>query len=141
MKFRLYYIGAAAGLILTSASQAQVTGQTGYPETRPYGQEAGDGSQPYKAPGRDANGNRIIINGQVIDGSTGNGGRPQGILSNRTGTTLPSGGTLARSGVTAVSIGNSVNISGTIGSTIIINQTNEADQTVNVNGTPESGNE
>lgn len=139
MKIRLYYIGAVSALALTPAAQAQ--NQAGYPETRPWGQEAGESARPYEAPKRDAQGNRIVINGRVIDAGDSSASRPQGVMSNRRGSTLPQGGTLARSGVTAVSIGNNVNISGTVGSTIIINQTNEADQTVNVNGAPESDND
>lgn len=136
MKFRLYYIGAITGLAVTTPAAAQ-TG--GYPQTQPYGMTAGETSQPYTPPARDENGNRIVINGQVIgSGQSANPARSPGSLATRSGTTLPSGGTLSGGGITAVSIGNSVNISDTYASTIIINQTNNGSQTVNLNGTPES---
>ena len=39
---------------------------------RPYGYAYGQESQPYSGYGRDANGNRVVING-MIDGGTGLG--------------------------------------------------------------------
>ncbi|MBR9826486.1 MAG: hypothetical protein GYB36_11890 [Alphaproteobacteria bacterium] len=139
MKFGPYIIGSCAVLVLTTPALSQSAPQSGLPQTQPYGQAPGAHAQPYERPERDANGNRIIINGQQVGAAQTNPARHGGSLATRSNTTLPSGGTLGPRGVTAVALGNSVNIANTYGSTIIINQTNNADQTVNVNGAPEDG--
>lgn len=138
MKYRPYIYGSAAVLLLTAPALSQVAGQSGYPQTQPWGQSPGEHAQPYERAERDANGNRIIINGQQVGSTTSNPARRGGSLAGRGASTLPSNGTLGGSGVTAVAIGNSVNIDNTFGSTIIINQTNSASQTVNVNGATEA---
>ncbi len=137
MNMRLYILGSCAGLALNAGAGAQTEGT---PQTQPYGQPSTGWSQPYQAPARDENGNRIVINGQQIGSGASNPARRGGTLATQNGSTLPSGSTLMGQGsTTAVSIGNSVSIANTFGSTIIINQTNNADQTVNVNGTPADG--
>lgn len=143
MKIRQFIIGSLAATAGMGPVLAQSTPATGFPQTQPYGQSPGAHAQPYQRPERDANGNRIIINGQQIGSSSsaGNLARENGSIARRGNTTLPSGGTLGSGSVTAVALGNSVNISNTFGSTIIINQTNNADQTVNVNGGPDGGGE
>lgn len=141
MRMRLYILGSCAGLALNAGFAAGVDAQSqGTPQTQPFGQTHSNWTQPYQAPGRDENGNRIVINGQQVGSGAANPARRGGTLATQNGSTLPSGSTLSGTGsTTAVSIGNSVSIANTFGSTIIINQTNNADQTVNVNGTPDDG--
>lgn len=133
MSSRLYYIAFLSALAVSTAVEAQ-TGAPGTPQTQPYGMQPGETSQPYAPLTRDENGNRIVINGQVIGSGTSNPARRSGSLASQGGSTLPNS-TLGAAGVTAVSIGNSVSINGTYGSTIIINQTNNASQTVNIGST------
>lgn len=138
MNIAHYIIGAATSLALVGPAFAQ-TNSFGAPQTQPYGTTFSQSAQPYQPAGRDENGNRIIINGQLMgSGASNNPARTRAGLASRSGSTLPMGGTLSRAGTTAVSIGNSVSISGTMASTIIINQTNNSSQTVNVNGTPQT---
>lgn len=118
------------GLLLIA--MASLTQAQGYPQTQPYGTTHADMATPYEAPQRDAQGNRIVINGRVIDSEDqGTPGRPV-TLSNRPASTLAAGGTLGRPSVTAAAIGNSVSITGVSNSTIIIEQRNQASQTVNI---------
>ncbi|MBO6797421.1 hypothetical protein [Maricaulis sp.] len=138
MSYPLYYIALVGALAASMPANAQSNAQQGTPQTQPYGMNAGDASRPYTPPARDENGNRIVINGQVIGSGTSNPARRSGSIASPGGSTLPNS-TLGAAGVTAVSIGNSVSINGTFGSTIIINQTNNASQTVNVNGTEQDG--
>ena len=137
MSSRLYYIALVSGLAFGTAADAQ-TAQQGAPQTQPYGMTSGEAARPYTPPARDENGNRIIINGQQVGTATNNPARRPGSIASQGGTTLPSS-TLGAGGITAVSIGNSVSITGSYGSTIIINQTNNASQTVNVNGSEQDG--
>ena len=138
MSSQLYYIALVGAMAVTTPANAQSNTQQGTPQTQPYGMNAGETSRPYTAPARDENGNRIVINGQVVGSGTSNPARRSGSIASQGGSTLPSS-TLGAAGVTAVSIGNSVSINGTYGSTIIINQTNNASQTVNVNGAEQDG--
>lgn len=133
MKSRLFIMVSLFALTGIGTASAQTAG---VPQTDPYGYSPGETARPYEAPARDENGNRIVINGQLIGSGTSNPARSGGSLASRGGSTLPSGGTLGGASINAVSIGNSVNIQETYNSTIIINQTNNANQTVNVNGTP-----
>jgi hypothetical protein len=118
----------AALLAPAAAGQSRAPAQ-GVPQTQPWGVEPGESAAPYRPAARDANGNAIIINGRRVDGAAGAGSiSPMA----RAGGTLSARGTLPRPGVNAVSIGNSVSITNAYASTIIINQTNQGDQTVNV---------
>lgn len=95
---------------------------------RPFGYGYGQESQPYSAAGRDASGNRVIING-VIEGGTGLG----------TGLYTGWGQTEGASGMigTGTAVGNQLNVITTGNyNTVIIDSTqiNNGDQNVVLNG-------
>ena len=95
---------------------------------RPYGFGYGQESQPYSAASRDANGNRVIING-MIEGGTGLGTS----LSTGWGQTEGAAGMIG----SGTAIGNQLNVI-TNGNynTVIIDSTqiNNGDQNVVLNG-------
>jgi len=96
---------------------------------RPYGFAYGEESQPFDAQTRDSAGNRVIVNGRIInDTSTLNGG-----LNTGWGQTSGASGLLGNSSA----IGNQLNVV-TNGSfnTVIIDSTqiNNGDQSVYLNG-------
>ena len=95
---------------------------------RPFGYGYGQESQPYSAAGRDASGNRVIING-LIEGGTGLG----------TGLYTGWGQTEGASGMigTGTAVGNQLNVITTGNyNTVIIDSTqiNNGDQNVVLNG-------
>ena len=139
MKLALFIISTAASIAVSAPGAAQSAG-VGQPQTQPFGTTFSESARPYQAAARDENGNRIVINGRQIGAGSGliNPAHSHTSLASRGGTTLARGGTLGQAGTTAASIGNSVSISGTVASTIIINQTNNSSQTVNVNGAPQA---
>lgn len=125
--------GAASAIVLASfiaapAANAQEAGFLAEFE-RPYGFAYGEESQPFDARTRDSAGNRVIINGRIInDTSTLNGG-----LNTGWGQTGGASGMLG----SGSAVGNQLNVV-TNGSfnTVIIDSTqiNNGDQTVYLNG-------
>ena len=116
------------GLMAAPAVSAQEAGYLAEFE-RPYGFAYGEESQPFDAQTRDSAGNRVIVNGRIInDTSTLNGG-----LNTGWGQTGGASGMLG----TGTAIGNQLNVV-TNGSfnTVIIDSTqiNNGDQTVYLNG-------
>ncbi|MEO0818206.1 MAG: holdfast anchoring protein HfaA [Pseudomonadota bacterium] len=123
--------GTILGLVV-SAAPSQVTAQeAGYLSEfeRPYGYGYGQENRPFDAGSRDANGNRVVVNG-LIEGGTGLG------LGLNTGWGQTAGAT-GLLGSTGTAIGNQLNVI-TNGSynTIIIDSTqiNNGDQTASLNG-------
>ena len=126
-------IGAASAMTLAClmAAPAATAQEAGYLAEfeRPYGFAYGEESQPYDAQTRDSAGNRVIVNGRIInDTSTLSGG-----LHTGWGQTGGASGMLG----TGTAIGNQLNVV-TNGSfnTVIIDSTqiNNGDQTVYLNG-------
>ena len=121
-------IALTAGLMAAPAASAQEAGFLAEFE-RPYGFAPGEESQPLDARTRDTAGNRVIVNGRILnDTSTLNGG-----LNTGWGQTSGASGLLGNSSA----IGNQLNVV-TNGSfnTVIIDSTqiNNGDQTVYLNG-------
>ncbi len=119
---------ALSGLATGLQTQAQEAGSVSEFE-RPYGYGFGEESRPFDARTRDINGNRVIVNGRIMDGtSTLSGG-----LNTIWGQTGGASGMLGSS----AAIGNQLNVV-TNGSwnTIIIDSTqiNNGDQTAILNG-------
>ncbi len=116
------------GLMAAPAANAQEAGYLAEFE-RPYGFAYGEESQPFDARTRDSAGNRVIVNGRIInDTSTLSGG-----LHTGWGQTGGASGMLG----TGSAVGNQLNVV-TNGSfnTVIIDSTqiNNGDQTVYLNG-------
>jgi holdfast attachment protein HfaA len=94
---------------------------------RPYGTTAGQENQPMSGSTRDANGNRVIVNGMYVDNSySSTDGLTYGVSRGTTGAST-----------NASAIGNSLNV--VVGgkyNTVIVNSTqdNSGDQTVILNG-------
>lgn len=95
---------------------------------RPYGTTAGQENQPMVGSTRDANGNRVIVNGEYADGSySSQDGLTYGVGRNRTGA----------GSATGTAIGNSLNVvvSGSNNTVIVTaDQENSGNQTVVLNG-------
>ncbi|MEL6956142.1 MAG: holdfast anchoring protein HfaA [Pseudomonadota bacterium] len=128
---RTFLTGALLGLgmgVAPLSTSAQEAGSLGEFE-RPYGYGYGQESSPFSAGTRDANGNRVVVNG-LIEGGTGLGFG----LNTAWGQTSGASGLLGTSGN---AVGNQLNVI-THGSynTIIIDseQINNGDQTVSLNG-------
>lgn len=108
----------------------------GHVQTQPWGFERGAQTSPYQAASRGQTGNRVIINGRVVDlGDSGSPSSHQSTALNRRSTsTLPSNGTLRHGPtVNSVAIGNSIDLRGISNSTLILNQYNFGTQSA---GTP-----
>lgn len=118
---------AFAGISTLPAATAQEASSLAEFE-RPYGFGYGQEERPFDARTRDANGNRIVVNG-LIEGGTGLGLG----LTTRWGQTDGAAGMLG----SGTAIGNQLNVI-TYGSnnTIIVDSTqiNSGDQTVVLNG-------
>lgn len=117
-----------AGFMAAPAANAQEAGYLAEFE-RPYGFSYGEETQPFDAQTRDSAGNRVIVNGRIINGtSTLSGG-----LNTGWGQTGGASGMLG----SGSAIGNQLNVV-TNGSfnTVIIDSTqiNNGDQTVYLNG-------
>lgn len=114
-------------LMIASAANAQEASSVSEFE-RPYGFGFGEETRPFSAGTRDINGNRVIVNGRILDGSSTLGGG----LNTIWGQTSGASGMLGSS-----AIGNQLNVI-TNGSwnTIIIDSTqiNNGDQTAILNG-------
>jgi len=119
---------ALSGFIAAPAATAQEAGYLAEFE-RPYGFAYGEESRPFDAGTRDTAGNRVIVNGRILDStSTLNGG-----LNTGWGQTGGASGMLG----TGTALGNQLNVI-TNGNynTVIIDSTqiNNGDQTVVLNG-------
>lgn len=122
---------AAASLTLISPASAQTvrrsSGDGSDEMARPYGTTPGEENQPMTGSTRDANGNRVIVNGMYVDNSySSTGGLTYGVSRSMTGAST-----------NASAIGNSLNVvvAGSY-NTVIVNSTQEntGDQTVILNG-------
>ena len=122
---------AATSLTLISPASAQTvrrsSGDGADVMARPYGTTAGEENQPMSGSTRDANGNRVIVNGMYVDNSySSSDGLTYGVSRGTTGAST-----------NASAIGNSLNVvvAGSY-NTVIVNSTqdNSGDQTVVLNG-------
>lgn len=127
------FFSAFAGVLLlvmpnvAFAQAAQSSGQFNIP----FGKSYDDSSQPFDPRTRDANGNRSIVNGRIINGNASS--LPFGIGGDFFGSSNSGVGGIGSAGA----IGNQLNVV-TIGSwnTVIIDSTqiNNGDQNVNLSG-------
>lgn len=136
-RFSMFLALAAAAVAVTVISPAEaqassMTSKAGADSMSvPYGQRAGQENQPANGSTRDANGNRVIVNGMYTDStysSTSQNGLTYGVGRGSTGAGTSTSGT---------AIGNSLNVivAGRY-NTVIVNSTqeNSGDQTVILNG-------
>lgn len=123
---------AAVALTLISSASAQTvrrsTGDGADTMARPYGTTPGQENAPMAGSTRDANGNRVIVNGVYADNS----------YSSQDGLTYGVGRNSSGAGsATGTAIGNNLNVvvAGSY-NTVIVNsdQNNSGDQTVVLNG-------
>lgn len=122
---------AAAALTLISPASAQTVRRTSGDGAdvmaRPYGTTAGQENQPMTGSTRDANGNRVIVNGMYADSTySSSDGLTYGVSRGMTGAST-----------NASAIGNSLNVivAGNYNTVIVTaNQENSGDQTVVLNG-------
>ncbi len=139
MTYRSSLLGAAAlwlaALTLISSASAQVvrrsTGDGADVMARPYGTSPGQENAPISGSTRDANGNRVIVNGMYVGDQYSQSSSDlltYGVGRSRTG---------ASGGTTATAVGNMLNVN-VVGNnnTVIVNsdQENEGDQSVILNG-------
>lgn len=123
-------LAAAAALTAFSSAHAQTVRRTAGDGAdlmaRPYGTTPGQENRPINGSTRDANGNRVIVNGEYVGSAYSSGALNNGVGSGMTG---------ASTNVTAV--GNLLNVlvSGN-NNTVIVNseQENSGDTTAIVNG-------
>ncbi len=122
-------LGLAALTAIAVVPQAEAQAASTVSEfERPYGFGFGQESQPYSAAGRDASGNRVIVNG-LLEGGTGLGSG----LYTGWGQTEGAAGMIG----TGTAVGNQLNVITTGNyNTVIIDSTqiNNGDQTVVLNG-------
>lgn len=120
---------AAVVLLGTVLGASGAVAQSAVPRwtSTPIGMDGARASAGYKTPSRDAQGNRIIVNGRRVDLSNDRDIAPGSLASNNPG--VAGGiGRLARPGATATSIGNSISISRVRNSTIVVEQRNWGQQ-------------
>ncbi|RIJ14967.1 holdfast anchoring protein HfaA [Henriciella mobilis] len=122
-------LGLAALTAIAVVPQAEAQAASTVSEfERPYGFGFGQESQPFSAAGRDASGNRVIVNG-LLEGGTGLGSG----LYTGWGQTEGAAGMIG----TGTAVGNQLNVITTGNyNTVIIDSTqiNNGDQTVVLNG-------
>ena len=111
--------------------------QDGHVQTQPWGFERGQQYAPYEAASRGQSGNRLIVNGRVID--LGDSGSPSShmstTLNRRSTSTLPTNGTLQHGPtLNSVALGNSIDLRGISNSTLILNQYNFGTQSAGLPG-------
>lgn len=123
-------LGVLFGGVLSAAAQAEQP-PAGWGE--PYGWSNREASEPYRANGRDAGGNRIVYNGQVVSLPNDRRGPSSQAAVFSGGVASMGASTLSRHTLTAAAIGNSVDIRNVRNSTIIINQQNTGRQSATVN--------
>jgi holdfast attachment protein HfaA len=127
-------LAAAAALILTGFQPAEAqsvrrsSGDGADLMNRPYATSPGEENRPMSGSTRDANGNRVIVNGQYVS---------NGVLQSRDGLT----GGVGRAGTgasgNATAIGNSLNVivTGRYNTVIVdADQINNGNQTAVLNG-------
>lgn len=132
-------VGIVAGVILLLTLPAKASAQTANPASsftgefqRPYGFAHGQESQPFDAATRDANGNRLILDGRIMTGDDlSTLSRSSASASAWSQATTGAGFSQSNA------IGNQINVI-TQGSynTVVVNasQTNSGDQTTILNG-------
>lgn len=117
------------------AQQASRPAQQAFEFERPYGMAYGQELSPYDASTRDANGNRVVVNG-LIEGGSGVAFSAQAMASASATANAYAGG-VAQGAATGQAVGNQLNVI-TQGNynTVVVNatQTNTGDQTVVLNG-------
>ena len=122
-------LGLAALTAIAVVPQAEAQAASTVSEfERPYGSGFGQEAQPFSAAGRDASGNRVIVNG-LLEGGTGLGSG----LYTGWGQTEGAAGMIG----TGTAVGNQLNVITTGNyNTVIIDSTqiNNGDQTVVLNG-------
>ena len=133
MKYRIALLAAAtlAVTVISPASAQTVrrsSGDGADTMARPYGTTAGQENQPMTGSTRDANGNRVIVNGVYAGSSyTDQDGLTYGVGRNSSGA----------GSATGTAIGNNLNVvvSGNYNTVIVTaDQNNSGDQTVVLNG-------
>lgn len=101
MRIKMIHFGTLAVALLTaSTAMAQLFSQNAADYNLGYGQTYGSDTMGYQPMGRDANGNRVIINGIILQG---------GDLSTITGAGYMSDNTSLFGG-SPLAIGNSLNV-------------------------------
>lgn len=124
---RMFTALSAIALALVSASVSHA--QQGDPMLQPYGMAPGSMTTHYTPPARDQQGNRVVVNGQIVDMS-GRRAAPSSPAANFSGGVAAMGpSSLRQTSLNAVAIGNFVEISGARNSTFVINQRNYGRQT------------
>jgi hypothetical protein len=119
---RMFTALSAIALALVSASVSHA--QQGDPMLQPYGMAPGSMSTHYTPPARDQQGNRVVVNGQIVDMS-GRRAAPSSSAASFSGGVAAMGpSSLRQTTLNAVAIGNFVEISGARNSTFVINQRN-----------------
>jgi hypothetical protein len=128
------FICAVAAVMCAGAAASAQNG--GHPQTQPWGHTHSSAHEPYKPVSRDSQGNRLIINGRVVDmGDSASPGSYNSSVSRPGYSTLSQGGTLRRGpSLNAVAIGNSIELTGISNSTLILNQYNYGQQIASVPG-------
>jgi len=135
MTARSAFLSTAAlalfALTVISPASAQVvrrsSGDGADVMARPYGTTPGEENQPMTGSTRDANGNRVIVNGMYVNDT----------YSSQDGLTYGVGRRNISSGVNASIIGNSLNVVVQGSNNVVVvnsNQDNSGDQTVILNG-------
>jgi holdfast attachment protein HfaA len=116
---RVYLIAGLIGLLLTSAAHADPFASSSSAFSRGFGMDGDSFNQPINPSTRDANGNRLIVNGQIMSDTTLSGGISDGFASG-----VASASASASSASSAQAIGNQLNVV-TQGNwnTVIINST------------------
>lgn len=122
---------ALTALTLVSPASAQVvrrsSGDGADVMARPYGTTPGEENQPMTGSTRDANGNRVIVNGMYVNDA----------YSSQDGLTYGVGRRSSSSGVNASVIGNSLNVVVQGSNNVVVvnsKQDNSGNQTVILNG-------
>lgn len=95
--------------------------------SQPYGSSPGDYQTPYSAPQRDQYNNRLVVNGRVVDLGESNHPSPSSRAAFSSGVSSGAG-MLRGPSLTAMSVGNSVELTAVANSTIFITQHNNGRQ-------------
>jgi hypothetical protein len=95
--------------------------------SQPYGSTPGDYQTPYSAPQRDQYNNRLVVNGRVVDLGDSNHPSPSSRAAFSSGVSAGSG-MLRGPSLTAMSVGNSIELTAVSNSTIFITQHNNGRQ-------------
>ena len=111
------------GIMINAYAQSS----EGHIQTQPWGYEYGEQNGHYEAASRGQSGNRLIVNGRVVD--LGDSGSPSthqsSVFNSATSSGLPMNVTLGHgTTLNSVAIGNSIDLRGISNSTLILNQYN-----------------